>query len=132
MDLNEIMTGTETVTFDFLGEPNTAEVYTAGISRLTQPQLALLRTGNDPAASQKLIPMIVKSWDLKFKGELLELEHLNDEDADGKLIYELPVAFMDELAKAADAVMRRGPTDADLSPNGSAQKGNVTTSTVIQ
>lgn len=132
MDLGKIIEATETITFEFLGEKNTAEIYTAGISRLTAEQFKAFRDGNEPSVVQAGIPAIVKSWDVVWNGEPLALDSLTETDEAGKFVYPIPLAFANSLWEKAEGVMYGRPTEASESPAGLQLTENVQEPTAIQ
>lgn len=132
MDLGEIIEATKEITFEFLGEKNTAEVYIAGISRLTAQQAQALRDGGEMALVQDSIPLLVKSWDVMWKGEPLEIDSLLNKTESGGYRFPLPVAFASALFEEAEKVMYGRPTIASESPAGLQQMENVPEETAIQ
>lgn len=132
MDLGKILEATETITFEFLGETSTVEVYTAGVSRLTAAQAKAFREGDDIAAVQSGVPVIVKSWDLTWNGEPLTLEMLKERGPDDHFLYPMPLAFINALWSAAEGVMYGRPTEASESPAGLQPEADATLTAAIQ
>ncbi len=136
MDLGEKVQATRPVSFEFLGDTNTVDVYTAGISRLTSGQIKALQNASNENQEtlQVCIPLIVKSWDVVWMGEPLPIDSIKERNENGEFIYPIPLAFIDALWKAAEDVFL-DPTVAKPSPAGLAQEGqeqNVMTETAIQ
>ena len=136
MDLGKMVQATQPVTFDFLGEPSTADVYIAGIYRLTSAQVKALQNARDEDAEkiQGCIPLLVKSWDVLWNGEPLAVEDVMEKDEEGGFVYPIPLAFVDALWQKAEGVFL-DPTKAEPSQTGSAQKQpdeNATTEMAIQ
>jgi hypothetical protein len=126
MDLGEKVQATRPVSFEFLGETNTAEVYTAGIARLTSGQVRALQnaTNEDQETLQVCIPLIVKSWDVIWTGDPLPIDSIKERNEAGEFLYPIPLAFIDALWKAAEGVFV-DPTKASESPAGLAPEASV-------
>jgi len=132
MDLGKILDATATVTFAFLGETNSAEIYTAGISRLTAAQAKAFREGGEVAQVQTGVPVIVKSWDVTWNSEPLTMEMLGETDEAGNYLYPIPVMFSNALWEAAQGVMGGRPTVASASPAGLQPEESQTSTEAIQ
>ena len=99
MDLSVVLEATQPVVVSFCGETINLEAYTAGNARLTKEQrtpLTALFEGDNEArpdiieAARLALPLLVKSWDVNWKGAPLPIETINDLDAEGKRKYAIP------------------------------------------
>lgn len=141
MDLAEVLDATEPVECEFLGKTITAHVYTHGPERLTKEERIVIRGvitsdpakevndedmtkqareqifDNDIEAARKMLPVMIKSWDLdgspmQLRGEWFPPKPENMPKCPDLLLMSVAVKVVD--------VWRR-PMNGDQSQDGSPQ-----------
>jgi hypothetical protein len=122
MDLSEIIEATRQVECEFLGHTINLEVYSAGKARLTKEQRAGimgLEEGHDDVdVLREVVPLIVKSSDMVYKGEPFPLTREN--------MNLCPDEFLIAVGTAIKDIWLGNPTQASESgsPDGSEQAAN--------
>ncbi|HEX5704876.1 MAG TPA: hypothetical protein VFX97_16885 [Pyrinomonadaceae bacterium] len=130
----------------FAGEVTALEVYTLGSARLTaeqrQPVAELALNDSEDIArgaryaqqievARLTLPLLIKSWDVTWKGEPLPIEVINELDEAGQRKYPIPDDFVVQVNRAIIEDLA-DPTTPEESLSSSGQTATLETPMAVQ
>lgn len=150
IDLSVFLEAVQPLEVPFANDVIKCEIYTAGISRLTKEQRVPILAIDEIDATESMsadyakavdgtrlaLPLLVKSWDLLWKGQPLPIEDMNATDSVEKAgvltdvyRYTLPDDLIFAVRGAIREAVEQGPTKEVESPSTSEPKANASETT---